>query len=279
MFAYVLILIPFIIITVYTPRIKSLADNQSSKIRALRHDDVLLTSVIVTFVLGILIIVLSSHFNFLALQPKQDPTLLTTDATIIAKILTVSFSFSLFGVQHTAGNYSPSILHFYMKERGIWVTFTIFSLSTILNLVGLLVGPTKIMMFLSLFVTTYSFPLLAYHFYNTYRYASPVRLIEIIERTARRYMYSSGTIINEMRNDFRLAKEETQLQAYEKLIGKRNSFHAQISTYASQIVDLIQKTTSNLDIETANKELMQRLLIFVVLVVMMKKAPFYIYNI
>jgi hypothetical protein len=121
----------------------------------------------------------------------MDLAILTTDATIIATILTVSFSFSLFAMQYTAGNYTPSILHAYIKQHSVWVTFTLFSLSTIINLVRIIAVSSRMISILSIFLTA---SLLA-RFYNTYRYASPVRLVEIIERTALRYMNSNGTKI------------------------------------------------------------------------------------
>ena len=67
---YGVILITFIFITIHTSKIKPLI-NQDSSVRTSRRDEILLTSVIVTFVLGILIIILSGHFNFLAIKPNQ----------------------------------------------------------------------------------------------------------------------------------------------------------------------------------------------------------------
>jgi uncharacterized membrane protein len=135
-FAYGIILFLFIIITLYTSEVKQVANNRPGKVSTLGRDGILLISVVATFVLGIFIVTLSSYSHLLALEPKQNSSydsLLTTGAAITATILAVSFSLSLFGVQHTAGNYTPSILHFYIKEPGVWVTFTLFSLSTIFS--------------------------------------------------------------------------------------------------------------------------------------------------
>lgn len=255
-FAYGIILMTFIFITVHPPKIKPLINNQSTKVRASRRDEILLMSIVITFVLGILIIILSSYFNLLALEPRQNSSydsLLTTDATITATILAVSFSLSLFGVQHSAGNYTPSILHFYIKEPGVWVIFTLFSVSTILSLIGLITGPSKVMAPISIFLTTYSFGLLAYHFYNTYRYASPVRLIEIIEKKAIQHLNTNGKKLVKLTNNLNSVEGVSQIQFYEYLTQVRQSFYRQIWTYNFQIIDIIQKTASKGEIETAEK--------------------------
>src|SRR5207253_1800651 len=83
------------------------------------------------FIIGIVILYLFSYFN-LSIKLQND-IFLSTSATIVATILTVSFSISIFTIQLADQNYNHSLLMKYLKEKATWIIFTLLSVSAIIN--------------------------------------------------------------------------------------------------------------------------------------------------
>lgn len=90
---------------------------------------------------------------------------MVTIATIIATILAISFSFTLFGIQYMVSNFNPTLHKYVLKNRDSIASFAIFSFMVLFNMVMLSFSHIEYF-FTSLFHLAFSFVLLYYYFYS-----------------------------------------------------------------------------------------------------------------
>lgn len=224
-----------------------------------RRDGIIFLIVVVSFGVGI---VSAFVAGLVGLGPEIGPesynSLLTTNATFIATILAVSFSISIFIIQHGASNYVPSLLDMYLKDRATWTAFSLLSLAAVVNLFGLAIDPQKAVSNTAFFLSAHSFGLLAYQFYNTTRMVSPSNLIQAVENKARRYVRTLTKKVQEIAG--KEIKENTKLATvlgeggtafYNQVVFHRPDLHRPTLDMIRSIIDIVQKAIVKREIETA----------------------------
>jgi uncharacterized membrane protein len=114
--------------------------------------------------------------------------LVSTNGTIIATVLAVSFSISILGIQHALGNFAPSLLKHFVTDKTTISCFGMLSFSAVINLFGLVIPWKTEIATLSLYLLPYSFGLVAYYYYVRSKKTNSISLLEILDKNCARYI-------------------------------------------------------------------------------------------
>jgi hypothetical protein len=150
----------------------------------MRKDIVPAIILISCFITGIIFSISLFLFNITEnINRDAYGSLLTTNATIIATIVTVSFAFSIFTIPHASENYTLNMLTDYLKDKSTWISFSLLSISVIANIIGIIISIFHTLIInITIFLTAYSFVLLAYNFYSISKMVNPKLVIERMEK-------------------------------------------------------------------------------------------------
>ena len=152
----------------------------------MRKDIVPSIILISCFITGIVFSISLFLFNITEdINREAYSILLTTNAKQLYhyNLVTISFAFSIFTIQHASENYTLNMLTDYLKDKSTWVSFSLLSISVIANIIGIIISiPHTLIINISIFLTSYSFVLLAYNFYSVSKMVNPKLVIERIEK-------------------------------------------------------------------------------------------------
>ncbi len=261
-FAYAIALGIFIYITLQktnqTPKLGKKFD--------IDMETVTLSGITCGFIVGIVLIVLLTHKEIIHFEVLDDDyrTLLSTVATIIGTILTVSFSILILGIQHALSNYAPSLLRYFVIEKTTITSFIMLSFSTIICLFGLMLPWRSTMVGLAYFFLTYSFVILAYYFYIRSKTSTSISIFEQLRKDARRYIEKKiekklkAQVIQASKNPFfanPTLNLNTELQSTMAQLITGTVFHTTgilkpIQDYIDEIVGLIHRNLQSNDYES-----------------------------
>jgi len=197
------------------------------------------------------------HFT-IPIEPTE--TLFATSAEFIAAIIAVSFSLSILMVQHAASTYTPSLLSDYIKDISTWIVFSVLSFTVLFNLLSLILDWGQRGVFISIFLSIYSFIFLGFQFVHTSRIINPINVIERIQKRIIKYIHTIPAQVEkkintlEPRTQFERALFSNELYRWFRFHSDR-SLHEPSRKSIAQIVDMIQKSTLKRESETAAKGL------------------------